>query len=109
MVGESQDITIQNNTFVNNDLELRDLTRPPSHIYDVAILDNVFDNTRISTSQGTWTAASVAVKDIAIDGNTYDDATGSSLMYWGSLGSLTTLTAIQTDLGFELTGMIGKT
>jgi hypothetical protein len=103
MVGESQDITIQNNTFVNNDLELRDLTRPPSHIYDVAILDNTFDNTRISTSQGTWTAASAAVKQIAINGNIYNDPAGASLMWWGSVGSLNTLTGIQTELGFELT------
>jgi parallel beta-helix repeat protein len=105
MVGESQNITIQNNTLTNNDLELRDLTRPPCHIYNVDIRNNVFHDTRISTTQGTWNASSIATKEIAINGNTYDDPAGSSLMYWGTLGSLNSISAIQADLNLEQTGL----
>lgn len=106
-VGESMGVTIQNNTLVNDDIDMRDMTRPPYHIFDIAILNNQFKDTGISTSLGTWSAASASSKQIRIDDNTYDESAGQTMLYWGGVGPMSTLNAIQSKLGYEIAGKIG--
>jgi hypothetical protein len=99
VLAESPHVTIQNNTFDGDALELRDMTGRPFQLTDATIRNNKFRNTGIRTTNGVWGAGSVATKRIAIYNNTYD-MTGQAIMKWGST-VYTTISQVQAALDLE--------
>jgi hypothetical protein len=109
-IAEAQDLTVQDNTFVNDTVHLRNLLRKDGdwHLENVAIRGNRFKNGYVDTSDAgeTWRTSRAAEWRLTIDGNTYDRQPGQYLAKWGKR-KLTTLADIRQTLGIEQSGTVG--
>ncbi len=106
-VCEAQDLTIRNNTLINDNLEMRNLPRDDGdwRLENVVIEGNRFKNGYIDTSDAgeSWRTTRAAEWKLTIDGNTYDNPASKQLVKWGKR-KLMTLDEVRQTLGLEQAG-----
>lgn len=109
-IAEAQDLTVQDNTFVNDTVHLRNLPRKDGdwHLDNVVVRGNRFKNGYLDTSDAgeSWKSSRAAEWRLTIDGNTYDRQPGQFLAKWGKR-KLTTLDEVRQTLGIEQSGTVG--
>jgi hypothetical protein len=109
-VAEAQDLTVQDNTFVNDTVHLRNLPRKDGDwkLDNVVVRGNRFKNGYLDTSDAgeSWRTTRAAEWRLTIDGNTYDRQPGQFLAKWGKR-KLTTLDEVRQTLGIEQGGTVG--
>lgn len=97
-------VTARGNTLVNNMFELKDKRPTPYSINHLTMTGNSFKNAPIFADR--FSISDPVGRVYKIDGNTYDNA-GGPLLLW-STTIYTSLSSIQSDLGFEQHGVLGS-
>ncbi|MEM8738562.1 MAG: right-handed parallel beta-helix repeat-containing protein [Planctomycetota bacterium] len=96
-VAESRHVTLENNYFIDDELEFRDMQRPGTMFQHITATDNVFERAVVQTSLGTWDPDSGAVKSITLERNHWR---GEAVFRWGGQ-TFRGLDEIRRHLGFE--------
>jgi hypothetical protein len=109
-IDEAQDLTVRDNTVVNDTIHLRNLLRKDGdwRLENVTITGNRFKNGYLDTSDAgeSWRTSRATEWRLTIDGNTYDREPGKHLVKWGRLKP-TTLDKVRQTLGIERAGRVG--
>jgi len=104
---ESMGVTVRNNTFVNDHLNMRNMTgRGEYKLFDIQVYGNKFKNGFVSVPS-TIIGVGGAIAQISIDANIYDISGGSTIISWAGK-SYKTIDSVRSVLGFEQNGVLGK-
>jgi parallel beta-helix repeat protein len=104
LVYATQNVTLRNNVFANNDVDFKDQRPAPYENRDVRIVNNQFQNARITaddyTAAGGWKK-----KHFEFDANVFDNLDGR-VYRWGN-DSYNSMSKLRAQLGFETAGSRG--
>ena len=100
----SRNVTVRDNTMVNDTIELKDGRDKPFETRDVAVVGNRLKDTSIVADGDT--ARGHRGENIVIDANTYDSPARGVLIRWGPTG-FDSLDEARQKAGFEQNGRLG--
>lgn len=96
-IAESRNVQVINNHLIDDELEFRDMDRPESSLGLVALTDNTFERSKVTTSLGDWERDSGDAKQLTIEKNRW---VGGVRYEWAG-ETFDELAAVRDALGFE--------